>query len=147
MYIAADCVYFGAYQFDGTCFDCFRPLGGVTHYQHRLTERRCLFLNTTGISKDQIGTIHQVDKGQVVERFNQVDVVDTYQQPINWLAHIGVEVHWVDDFYIRKDFGCINQGLADALEAIAKPEESEAAKADEKKEGSVVSLDAFRKKQ
>ena len=32
------------------------------------------------------------------------------------------------------------------LEAIAKPEESEAAKADEKKEGSVVSLDAFRKK-
>lgn len=33
------------------------------------------------------------------------------------------------------------------LEAIAKPEESETAKADEKKEGSVVSLDAFRKKQ
>lgn len=33
------------------------------------------------------------------------------------------------------------------LEAISKPEESEAAKADEKKEGSVVSLDAFRKKQ
>lgn len=33
------------------------------------------------------------------------------------------------------------------LEAIAKTEEPEAAKSEEKKEGSVVSLDAFRKKQ
>ena len=33
------------------------------------------------------------------------------------------------------------------LEAVAKPEEAEAPKSDEKKEGSVVSLDAFRKKQ
>ncbi|MNG26279.1 hypothetical protein D3C84_1112470 [compost metagenome] len=49
-----------------------------------------------------------------------MDVIDTCQQPINRLAHIRVEVHWVDDFYIRKGFGCINQGLADALEAIAK---------------------------
>jgi uncharacterized protein len=33
------------------------------------------------------------------------------------------------------------------IEAVAKPDEAEGAKADEKKEGSVVSLDAFRKKQ
>ena len=33
------------------------------------------------------------------------------------------------------------------LEAVAKTEETEASKSDEKKEGSVVSLDAFRKKQ
>ena len=33
------------------------------------------------------------------------------------------------------------------LEAVAKTEETEAGKTEEKKEGSVVSLDAFRKKQ
>lgn len=33
------------------------------------------------------------------------------------------------------------------LESVSKPEEGETAKSDEKKEGSVVSLDAFRKKQ
>jgi len=33
------------------------------------------------------------------------------------------------------------------VDAVAKPEEAETAKSDEKKEGSVVSLDAFRKKQ
>src|SRR5208337_3345943 len=66
-----------AHQPDRAGFDSFRSLGGLTHDQHRLAEGRRLFLYPTRISDDKIGTIHQIDKWQIINRLYKVNVLQT----------------------------------------------------------------------
>jgi len=67
-----------------------------------------------------MGAVHQVDEGQVVLRFDQVDVWLVSEQAIDRFAHVGVEVHGVEDLYVRVFCCGVGQGMADALEASTK---------------------------
>ncbi|MNW23188.1 hypothetical protein D3C71_2251440 [compost metagenome] len=62
MQIATNRFYLSTNKFDCTSLDSLGSFCGVTHDKHRLTERRSLFLNTTRVGKDQVGTIHQVNE-------------------------------------------------------------------------------------
>ncbi|EKD97404.1 MAG: hypothetical protein ACD_23C00945G0004 [uncultured bacterium] len=67
-----------------------------------------------------MGTVHQVHKRQVIQRFDEVDVSNASQQAVDRLAHIGVKVYGVDDVHLRKCLGRGGQRLTDAFKPVAK---------------------------
>ena len=67
-----------------------------------------------------MGAGHQVHERQVIQRFDKVDVAHIRQQPVDRLAHVGVEVHRVYHVQLGELPRSLHQGLADALEAATK---------------------------
>ena len=59
----------GADQLNRAGCHRLRPLGGVAGDQHRLAERGRLLLHAAGIGDDQRGAPHQLNEGQIVERW------------------------------------------------------------------------------
>src|SRR5690554_179506 len=118
--IVTDSRDFGPNQLDGTCLNSLRAFGGVAHDQYRFTQGGSFFLDTTGVGEDDMSAIHQVNKRQVIQRLDEVYVVDTLQQTIDRLTYIGVEVDRIKNFNVGVGLGSIYQRLADALEATTE---------------------------
>ena len=70
--------------------DSLWPLGVFPHHQYRLTQGRRLLLDATGVGENQIRPAHQENEWEVVQRLQQVDVVNTTQQLLNRLAHLRI---------------------------------------------------------
>ncbi|MOA27169.1 hypothetical protein D3C78_1480220 [compost metagenome] len=110
----------GADQLNGASSHSFRTLGGITHHQYRLAEGGGLLLNSAGVGEDDMGAAHQVHKRQVVQRLDQMDIIDTGEQSVDRFAHVGIEVHGVNNVDVLVLLGNLHQGLADALEATTE---------------------------
>ncbi len=52
-------------------FDSFRTFRDFPHNEYRGADRRCFFLNATGVRKNERGALHQVDKFRVRKRVNE----------------------------------------------------------------------------
>ena len=62
---------------------------------------------------------HQVDKGHVILRRDQVDIGPVAQELLDGLQDVRVQVHWIDNLYVVP-LAQVRQGRADALHAVAE---------------------------
>ena len=93
-------LHIGTHQLDRSGCDGFGAFGGVAHDQDRFAQGRRFFLDTTGISDDQAGAIHQVDERQVIQGFDEMDAFLSGKNAFNRLLDVRIEVHGVEDFHI-----------------------------------------------
>src|SRR4029078_11317258 len=97
--------------------------GDISHHDHARPETWRLFLHSSGIAEDQLSARHQVDKWQVLERFDQVHI---WMAPAwtefseNGIAHRGIGMHGVDKLPVRKPFRQLRNSVADRENAGAK---------------------------
>ena len=109
----------GPDQLDGTGRHRFRPLGHIAHDQHRLAQRRRLFLHAAGIGQHDMGVLHQADEVQVVEWCDQMDVAHPAERLQHRAAHIRIQMDRINDVDViaQRQLG---QGRADMGEAVAE---------------------------
>ncbi len=98
------------------CSDGLGTFGRVAHYQHRLAQRRCLFLDATRVGQDDVTALHEVYEGQVVQRFDQMHIRGVAQDAADRLLDLRVEVNWIDHLHTRLT-GNVYQGVADGFKA------------------------------
>jgi len=99
--------------------DSLGPFRLVAQHQHRLAERRRLFLHTARIRQQQIGAAHEVDKRHIVEGRDQEDIGALAQDALHRLPHVGVRMHGVDDLHVGARCQ-IGQRVGDFLEPFAE---------------------------
>lgn len=137
-YLADDEVVVGADELDGAGVEGFRALGGAAHHEHRFAETRRLLLDAAGVSEDEGGFLHEVDKLEVLERLDEVEVVVCGEVVAEYLvdrsADVGVEVHRVDEVHVRECFGEVlhrsdhgDEAVAEVFAAMAGDEDEFAA--------------------
>ena len=63
----------GAHQLYCACLHSLRTLGGITQHQNGLAQRRSLLLNTAAIGENNIHLGHQIGKGLVIHRLDEVN--------------------------------------------------------------------------
>jgi len=69
-----DTIFVGADQFDGTGFNGLRPFGFLAQNQDWFAQRRGLLLNAARIGDQHVRAPHQVHKGHIGHRIDQVNV-------------------------------------------------------------------------
>ena len=57
----------------------FRTFRHFAQHQHRLLEGRRFFLNTAGVSEDQVAPLQQADESRIVEWLDEVNPLGTLQ--------------------------------------------------------------------
>ena len=90
--------------YDRTGFHCFRPFCRIAQDQDRLAQRRRFFLDTAGISQYETAVMHQIGKGFVFHRLDEMDTIYAGQFFFYDLAYQRIAVHREDDFRIRDFF-------------------------------------------
>ena len=86
-----------------TALESFGPLGGVAHHEHGLAQTRRLFLNATGVGKDNGTLFHQIDELQILQGLDEEEIRPREifaEHLVDGLAHIGVEVHGIDEVHV-----------------------------------------------
>jgi hypothetical protein len=111
-------------------FNRLRPLGHVTHHKDGLTQRWRFLLDAARIRNDKVRTIHQVNKGKVVNRLHQMHARAAGEDAANGLANIRVEMHGIYDLDVGTPSN-LGDCPANALEAVAKTLASMASYQDE----------------
>ena len=128
--IIKECAYFvynqvviGANEMNCATFQRLGALCGVAHHEHGLAKARGLLLNAAGIGEHNSALLHQVNELQVLQGLNEEEVgagqVFT-KHMVNGLAHIGVEVHGVNEIYLRIFFAEVFHSCYHANETITK---------------------------
>ena len=114
----------GADKLERARLDALGTLGGVTHDKHRFAQSGSLFLNATAIGQNDIGLLHEEYETEVLERLDKEKVTQIAQilakNLVDWLSHIGVEVHGINEINIGISFAEGLDGSADVKETIAK---------------------------
>ena len=95
-----DRVGIGTGESDGSGIDGFGPLGRVAGDKDGLAERGRFFLNTPRIGNDQMGAIHEPDERQVIERLDEMDILDILEDTPGRTLDIGVQVDRIDNLHI-----------------------------------------------
>ncbi len=119
----------GADQLHCAGGDGLGTFSGVAHHQHGLAQAGGFFLDAATVGEHQRALLHEIDKGEVLQRFNEEDVGILFGIPgdgrfaedlLDGLAHVGVEVHGIDKLYfgifLRQGF----DGVADVKKSFAK---------------------------
>jgi hypothetical protein len=91
----------------------------VSRHQHGLAQCRGFFLNATGVGDDQVATIHQIDKGQIFLRLDQMNVGRGTAVRIPACAHWGSDAP-VNNVHIRVALCQFEQAIAEAGKFFAK---------------------------
>ena len=101
---ADDEVVVGAHEVDGAALEGFGTLGGVAHHEDGLAQARGLFLDAATVGEDDGGFLHQIDELQVLEGLDEEEVAilgEVFAEHlVNGLAHVGVEVHRIDEVHV-----------------------------------------------
>ena len=97
-------VMIGSHQMDGAALKGFGALCGVAHHQDGLAKSRGFLLDAARVSEDNGGFLHQVNELQILEGFNEEEVLvcgEVFTKHfVNRLTHIGVEVHGVHEIHV-----------------------------------------------
>ena len=109
----------GADKFRCARRDPLGALGRVAHDQHRLAQRRRLFLHPAAVGQHQVADIEQPREVRIVERFDQRDIVEAFELGIHDRADIGVEVHGKDNRHIITRRNLLNR-FGDILHAVTE---------------------------
>ena len=127
-------VMVGANEVDGAALEGFRALGGIAHHEHGFSKARSLFLDATAVGKDNGGFLHQIDELQILERLDEEEVGAREifaEHLVDGLAHIGIEVHGIDEVHIGVFFAEVLHSRHHADEAFAEVLSSMAGNQDE----------------
>ena len=81
--------------------DRLGSLSSLAYDQHRFAQGRRLLLHATGVGNNEIRSIHQVDKRQIIDRFYEMDVAEctAAEKPLDWFLNIGIEVNRIDLYF------------------------------------------------
>ena len=109
-----------AYQLHGACFHRFGTLGGVTHHQNRFAKRRSLFLHAATVGQQQNRMLHGINKGQVIQRRNEVDIGQTLKPFADGPLHMGIKMDGINKVHIGMQSGQFFQRPADLLKALTE---------------------------
>ena len=91
-----------AHQSGGACPYRFRPFGGVAHDQYRLAQSRGFFLNAAGVGQDKMRAHHEIDKGKVILRFNEMYIAESLQDAVDRLLYLRIGMHGIHEIDIWK---------------------------------------------
>src|SRR5947207_1017624 len=84
----------------GPRFDCLGAFRHLSSHQYRLTKKRRLFLQPAGVRDDQERAFHQIDKRNVIERFENVDSRLIRENCLNGLPYVRIEMDRINDCYV-----------------------------------------------
>ena len=119
-----DAVEVSSDELDRAGADGFGAFGGVAHDEHGLAQAGGFFLDAAAVGEDDVAFLHQVDETQVFERFDEVHVAQVSEvgaeDVVDGAAHVGVEVHGVDEVHFGVAFGQRLDGTAHREEAFAE---------------------------
>ena len=73
-YFADNQVMIGAHKMNSTALECLRTFGGVTHDENGFAQSRSFFLDTSGVGEDDSRFFHQIDKLQILQRFDEEEI-------------------------------------------------------------------------
>ena len=121
--LAYDEVMIGAHQMDGAALEGFRAFGGVAHHEDGLAQAGGLFLDAAGVGEDNRTLLHQIDELQILERFDEEEVGTSEifaKHLMDGLAHVGIEVHRIDEIHIRVLLAEVLHGRNHADKSFAK---------------------------
>ena len=102
----------GAHEVDGTALEGFGTFGGVAHHEDGLAQAGGFFLDAAAVGEDDGGFLHQIDELQVLEGLDEEEVlsltpalsqgegVHSRKHLMDGLAHVGVEVHRIDEIHV-----------------------------------------------
>src|SRR5690554_588433 len=110
----------GTHQLHRTCLHRLGALRGIAHHQDRLTQSRCLFLNAPTVGQHKSAVLHQINKGQVFERRNQVNVRQILQQRINRLLYIGIQMYRINHLPTGMRLRDLTNGSTDFLKTLSE---------------------------
>ena len=129
-----DKVVVGANEMNSPALEGFGALGGVAHHEDGLTQAGGLFLDAAAVGEDDGGFLHQIDELQVLQRLNEEEVAvlgEVFAEHfVDGLAHVGVEVHRIDEIdlgvflakvFHRRDHR--DEAFAEVLSAVAGDED------------------------
>ena len=134
----ADFVYYevvvGTHKFDGSCAECFGTLGGVAHHENRFSKARGFFLDSARVGEDDSGFLHQIDELQILERFDEEEVLvcgEVFAEDfVDRLAHVGIEVHRIHEvnfgIFLAEVFHCRyhrDEAISEVLASVAGDED------------------------
>lgn len=121
---ADDAVVVGADEADGAGGEGFGAFGGVAHHEDGLAEAGGFFLNAAAVGEDDGGFFHEEDERQVFEGLDEVhvaEVVEAFAEHfVDGAAHVGIEVHRVDEVDVGIFLCQALDGAAHADEAVAE---------------------------
>ena len=64
----------GSHHFNRPGLYCLRTFGGITHDDDRFSQAWGFLLHAAGIGQNEGGTVHERNKGQVVQWFDEMNV-------------------------------------------------------------------------
>ena len=121
---ADDEVVVGPHEMDGAALKGFGTLGGVAHHEDGLAQTGGLFLDAPAVGEDYGGLLHQINKLQVLEGFDEEEIAILGEviakHLVNRLPHIGVKVHGIDKVHVEIFLTEIFHGCNHADETFAK---------------------------
>ena len=131
---ADDEVVVGAHEVDGAALEGFGTLGGVAHHEDGLAQAGGLFLDAAAVGEDDGGFLHQIDELEVLQRLDEEEVAvlgEVFAEHlVDGLAHVGVEVHRIDEVYVgvflAEVFHCRDhrdEAFAEVLATVAGDED------------------------
>ena len=118
-----DEVVVGAHKMDGAALEGLGALGGVAHHQHRLAQAGGLFLDATRVGEDNGALLHQIDELEVLQRLDEEEVGArkvVAKHFVDGLAHVGIQVHWINKVNIRILLGEVFHSRYHADEAVTE---------------------------
>lgn len=95
-----NCVSIRTRQTYSARIDRFGALGGVTGHEDGLAQAGRFFLNAARIRDNQVRAIHQPDERQVIERRDQVHIINPLQDRSRRLLDFGVQVNRIHNLDI-----------------------------------------------
>ena len=113
----------GANEMDSTALKGLRALSGVAHHKDGLTKTRSFLLNTATVGEHYSALLHQVNELEILQGLDEEEIGAREvfaKHLVNGLAHIGVEVHGIDEIDIGILLGEILHGGDHADEAITE---------------------------
>jgi len=90
----------GPHQFHGAGLDGLGAFGPVAHDQNRFAQRGTFLLDAAGVGQHQPGAPHQVHKRNVIQGFEQQNILPPGETAGNGVEHIGIAMHRIYDLDI-----------------------------------------------
>ena len=109
----------GSDEFDGAGFDGFGALGFLAKDEDGLAEGGSFFLDAAGIGDEQVGAAHEVDEGDVIEGWDEMDVGPVGEEAVDGVLDVWVGVNGVDNFDVVARGEAV-EGEADTLKTSAE---------------------------
>jgi hypothetical protein len=108
-----------AYQAGYPGVDGFLPFGRIASHQDGFPEARRFLLNAATIGNDDMASLHETDKRQVVHRLDQEYAPVIAEDGFCGALYVGIQVNGIDDFDIFS-FGDRQKPTADTLQTTVE---------------------------